>query len=282
MIADAHTHIFPPKIVKDRDRFYKNEPAFRLLYENPKSRLISSEGLIEAMDKAKVDISVTFCFPWQSAELCRMCNDYVIEQGIKNPERIVPFAVLPCCSVDAALEEMERCAKAKIAGFGELSFYCSDAACDISNWQEEVIKTAARLGLPTMWHVTEDVGHDYPGKGGMNPKSAAGLIKNCQDNDVILAHWGGGLPFFELMPEIRDSCNRVYYDTAASPFLYDAKIYEAVVSVIGHERVLFGSDYPLIGPSRYIGQIRSTSLDEEQADAILGKNLLRLLGKVEP
>ena len=281
MIADAHTHIFPPEIVADRSRFFEGEPAFRLLYENPRSKLVTSQELIETMDKANVGLSVTFGFPWQSDQLCRMCNDYVIEQSIKYSERIVPFATLPCCSVNVALAEMERCVQAKIAGFGELSFYCSDHACDISSWQDEVMKTAAQTGLPTMWHVTEDVGHDYPGKGGMDPKGAARLIKQCQDNVVILAHWGGGLPFFELMPEIKNMCNLVYYDTAASPFLYDAKIYEAVVSIIDHERVLFGSDYPLIGPARYIEQIRSSSLDADKIDAILGNNLLRLLGKLE-
>ncbi len=280
MIADSHTHIFPPEIVKERERFFDKEPAFRLLYENPKSRLIDSGKLLLSMEKEKVELSVIFGFPWQSAGLCRKGNDYVINQAILNPGKFAPFITLPCCAIDEALKEIERCSTRKIAGIGELSFYCCDDHEVKMTWYREVAKAAKHHGLPMLWHVTEDVGHNYPGKGGMNPKEAVELITQLQDQIIILAHWGGGLPFFELMPEISKCFTSVYYDTAASPFLYDKKIFEATVSLIGHKRILFGSDYPLVEPKRYIDQVRQTNLSKRQKEAILGNNLVALLEKV--
>ena len=50
---------------------------------------------------------------------------------------------------------------------------------------------------------------------------------------LICAHWGGGLPFYELMPEVADALRNVYYDTAASLFLYRPAIFSAAVAAVG-------------------------------------------------
>lgn len=50
MILDAHTHIFPPEICKARERFLDGEPNFRLLYEDPRSKLVGAEDLVAALD----------------------------------------------------------------------------------------------------------------------------------------------------------------------------------------------------------------------------------------
>jgi uncharacterized protein len=169
MIVDGHTHIFPAEVIANRERYFEKEPAFELLYKNPKSRLISGDQLVESMDRAGIDMSVTFGFPWTSMELSRRGNDAVIEAAQKHPDRIAPFATLPCCSIDPALAELERCAD-HVDGFGELSFYCAIDGCDSVDWQVAIDHAAAALDLPTLWHVTEDVGHEYPGKGGMSAK----------------------------------------------------------------------------------------------------------------
>ena len=279
MIADFHTHIFLPEIVSDRSPFLEHEPAFKLLYQNPKARLVTADQLIASMDESGVEVSVTFGFPWQSPDLCRRGNDYVLEQSARAPNRLIPLATLPCSSIDDALAELHRCAQAGVAGFGELSFYCCDDPQAVDDWQSHVGLEVASLRLPSLWHVTEDVGHDYPGKGGMQPKQALALVERLCGATVVLAHWGGGLPFYELMPELAKACGDVYYDTAASPYLYDKKIFEVALSIIGPERILFGSDYPLIKQSRYLDQIDSLGLPSESAAMIKGNNLLRIFGR---
>ena len=48
--------------------------------------------------------------------------------------------------------------------------------------------------------------------------------------------------------------------------------------LVGADKILFGSDYPLIPQSRYIQEINSTDLPEEEKDLILSGNARRLLG----
>ncbi len=70
--------------------------------------------------------------------------------------------------------------------------------------------------------------------------------------DVVLiaAHWGGGLPFYTLMPEVEAALKNTYFDTAASRLLYSPAVYRAVVDRVGARKVLFGSDFPLVSHRR--------------------------------
>ena len=93
-------------------------------------------------------------------------------------------------------------------------------------------------------HVSEPAGHQYPGKGHTTPDRAYRFIENFPGNVIVCAHWGGGLPFYGLMPEVGKAFQNVYFDTAASPFLYRPEIFSAVVGLVGSEQILFGTDYP--------------------------------------
>ena len=94
----------------------------------------------------------------------------------------------------------------------------------------------------------------------------------------MCAHWGGGLPFYALMPEVSASLENVYFDTAASPLLYEARIFEAATALVGAERILLGSDYALLRPRRLLKQVMESRLTEGERGAILGGNAARLLG----
>jgi hypothetical protein len=80
------------------------------------------------------------------------------------------------------------------------------------------------------------------------------------------------------MPEVRKALENVYFDTAISPFLYRPEIYLEVSRLIGADRILFGSDYPVIPQSRLLKEIDSAGLPEEEKDMILSGNAYRLLG----
>jgi predicted TIM-barrel fold metal-dependent hydrolase len=94
----------------------------------------------------------------------------------------------------------------------------------------------------------------------------------------VLAHWGGGLPFYELMPEVAKAMANVYYDTAASPLLYSKKIYATVSEIVGARKVLFGTDFPLLAPRRYFEELEGSGLSKEDQTNILGVNFSRLVG----
>ncbi|HEC32225.1 MAG TPA: amidohydrolase, partial [Deltaproteobacteria bacterium] len=79
MIIDFHTHIFPPEIRNQREKFFKSEPAFELLYGNPRSRMVGAGKVVDKLKKCGVDKAVVFGFPWESASVARMHNAYVLE-----------------------------------------------------------------------------------------------------------------------------------------------------------------------------------------------------------
>ena len=94
---------------------------------------------------------------------------------------------------------------------------------------------------------------------------------------LICAHWGGGLLFYELMPEARQVLHNTYYDTAASLYLYDKRIF-ALAAQICPEKILFATDYPLIRQERFLQHVREAALPATVLSEIMGGNAARLLG----
>jgi hypothetical protein len=55
MVVDAHVHVFPDDVGRDRAGWLVRDGWFRALYQNPKARLATVEDLIASMDAASVD-----------------------------------------------------------------------------------------------------------------------------------------------------------------------------------------------------------------------------------
>jgi len=278
VIVDFHTHLFSPQVKKNRDEYIKADPCFALLYSDPKAELVTAEELIASMDEAGVDVSVILNIGWTRHEMCVESNDYILEVVARYPKRLVGFCAVKLESPQAA-REIERCAKSGIKGVGELR--PDVQLLDPGNKQimEPVIKVMREHNLILLTHASEPVGHHYPGKGTITPDILYSFITSFPDLPLVCAHWGGGFPFYALMPEVKEAMDNVFFDTAASPFLYSHKIYSQVIQLIGADKILFGSDYPLLGQSRIIEEIKSLELEEEVKAKILGGNAQRLLNK---
>ena len=278
MIIDFHTHVFPPEIKKHRNKYIERDPCFAILYSDPKARIATADELIASMDEAGVDISVILNIGWTTHELCVETNDYIIDAVSRYPQRLVGFGAVQPQSPKAAAAEIERCASAGIKGVGEMrpDIQLFDL-CDevIMQPLAEVLK-AHKLIL--LLHASEPIGHEYPGKGGITPDILYPFITSFPDLTVVCAHWGGGLPFYALMPEVKKAMGNVYFDSAASPFLYTPQVYSQVIQLVGADRVLFGSDYPLLSPKRLLKEIEALGLAEESQSQLLAGNALRLLG----
>ena len=65
MILDIHTHLFPEEVCRNRSFFCRRDEGFRLIYENPKARLVGWQELLKVMDRDHVDQSVICGFPWK-------------------------------------------------------------------------------------------------------------------------------------------------------------------------------------------------------------------------
>jgi len=104
----------------------------------------------------------------------------------------------------------------------------------------------ARHAIPMLLHVNEPVGTAYPGKVDIPLVDCYEVAARFPELRLILAHWGGGLFFYEMMPNVARTLANVYYDTAAGSLLYPdtAKIVQVALTV-APQKIMFGSDFPL-------------------------------------
>jgi len=277
MIIDFHTHVFPPRIKKNRDKYIDSDPCFALLYSKKEAKLATAEELIASMDKAEIDISVIVNIGWTTHELCVETNDYILESMARYPKRLVGFCAVQPNSYEAALTEVERCAQAGARGVGEIRPDMQLFDLGDETLMQPLIEILKKYRLILLTHASEPVGHEYPGKGSITPEILYPFIVNSPGITIVCAHWGGGLPFYVLMPEVKRAMSNVFFDTAASPFLYSPQVYKQVAQLVGADKILFGSDYPLLEQSRLINEIRSLDLPEETEALILSGNAQRLL-----
>ena len=277
MIIDFHAHLFPESICSGRDCCCESEPAFELLYRSPKSRLVSAPELLAAMDADGVDQSVVFGFPWQNPELFKLHNDYIMEVVQRHPGRLIGFGCFDPCSGEAP-QEAERCLAGGLAGIGELAFYRSGIDDHALDRLAPIMEICRDRGRPVLIHTNEPVGHAYPGKTPNTLAQIYRMVKRFPANTIVLAHWGGGLFFFNLLrKEVKEQLRNVYFDTAASPFLYDPAVYRVAIDLVGPDKILFGSDFPLLPPSRYFREMEDGGLSSRDRALICGLNAARLL-----
>jgi len=196
---------------------------------------------------------------------------------------MIPFISLPLRSFRLVKKELERCLSLGMRGVGELAFYRRGISPQEARRLSSLLAPLSGRGIPLLLHANEPVGHDYPGKSPEGLRSIYQLLLSLPDLTIILAHWGGGFFFYELMPEVARAARNVFYDTAASPFLYHPRIYGIATCIIGPERILFGSDYPLISPARYFEELKRSRLPVYVQAKIKGLNAKKLLrGEARP
>jgi len=78
------------------------------------------------------------------------------------------------------------------------------------------------------------------------------------------------------MPEVARLMRNVYYDTAASPYLYRDDIFE-LAARWAPGKVLFATDFPLLGPERLISRMEATRMPTATRLRMLGGNAWRVL-----
>jgi predicted TIM-barrel fold metal-dependent hydrolase len=279
MIIDCHTHIFPDEMRKDREAFCKRDEGFSSIYKNSKTEMVGVEDLIASMDESGVDRSVICGFPWSRPELCSFHNQYLMESASRYPHRLIVFISLLFSNPDWSGSELDRGIKGGAKGVGEIAFYRHEMTSQDIDSMKPILTHMEKQGIPILIHTNETLGHSYPGKGMTPLERFYELILSFPNLSILLAHWGGGLPFYELMPEVAKAMTHVYYDTAASPFIYSKKIYAIASEIVGAEKILFGTDFPLIRPQRYFRELEGSGLSGEDREKILGLNFSRILEK---
>ena len=291
MIVDAHTHRYPEEVLEDPQSFaqlHKEWHWLELVSSDNKKSLqgwSTREKMIADMDKSEVGRAVLLGWYWENLETCELQNQWCSQWIARDPDRFIGFFSLHP-ELQNPIESLKRSMDLGFLGIGECHPWLQGASIQNENWMK-CMEFAAAEGWPVTFHVTEPVGHDYPGRVQTPFEEFLWLARQLPELKIILAHAGGLFPFYELNPKIRPVLKNVHYDLAACPLLYDPEIYRKLIDVVGVEKILWGTDYPLrIFPARQKEPdfitfknfvLKEAELSESERDAIFGNNLLALL-----
>jgi len=278
MLIDAHVHVFPPEVREDPAGFGAREPHFGLLYGDGKARMAGGDEMVDALDASSLDRAVVYGFPWLDPDLARRHNEHLLEVAARHPDRLIAGAcVHPLAR--GAVRVAEEALDAGAAVLGEVALYDRDLDDEVLPALEDLVSVCRIRGRPFCLHTNEPVGHSYPGKAPLTLQGLFHFLERAEGHPVILAHWGGGLPLYGLLRRrMKRLLAQVYVDTAASPYLYRPAIYRHVCDILGADRVLAGTDYPLLPWSRYRTEMERAGLSDEERWRICGQNAARLLG----
>lgn len=273
---DCHVHAFAPGQIRDRARLASSDPTFQEMYGAARARMASPEEALAGLREDGFGGGLLAGFAFAAQEDCAEQNRELLAAGRDSTGSTRALATLNLARPGwDALADQGLGAGA--AGFGELRPHSQGwdplgpAACRLYSMAEEA---SAIL----LWHVSEPVGHRYPGKtGGITPAELSEVALRFPALRQIAGHLGAGTAFFLLMPELREPLRNLWFDTAATSLLYDDSAVERVLDLAGPGRVLFGSDYPLISPRRHLERVLG-AVAPEHAGAIEGGNLRAMLG----
>lgn len=228
----------------------------------------TSRDLLNAMRDSGVDRAVLIAHP------PRISNEWVLEQVEENPELIAAVNIPPGTDKpETLLKEMtERGAKI-------LKLHpAADGEGPDSPRYRALLKAACELALPVIIH-TGKMGSKLlfkdPEMG--EPGQFANWFKAYPDTPFILAHmnYHDPLSAFDLCEQYAN----LFVDTSWQP----AEIIGEAVRRLGPERILFASDWPLLGNNIAVSMdrihdcIQAGMITQGEADLILGGNAVRIL-----
>jgi len=289
-VIDAHVHLYPPEAGREPIAWAgaKGESHWAKLCTRRRKNgswvqgFPSVDELLREMDASGVSKAVLLGWYWEKHATCVEQNAFYADCVRMHPDRLAAFATVHVGAGEAALDEVRKAKDAGLIGLGELSPHSQGVSLH-DPWWLKLMALAGELKLPVNLHVTDPNSALYPGRVETPLADFIGLAREFPFTKFILAHWGGGLAFDS---ECRALLN-VYYDTAASPLLYPPDIWSRGIAGVGQERILFGSDYPLVlyprtepthGFAGILDEVAAAGLTEGQKSSLLNENVKRLLG----
>ena len=208
-------------------------------------------------------------------------NDVVAEFAAKNSDIMFAFASVNPVRGKEAVEEARRLIKSgTIRGFKLhpplQEFFPNDK---IAYPFYEVV---AEAGLPVIFHTGHSgIGTGMPGGGGVrlkygNPMNIDDVAVDFPRMPIIMAH-----PSFPWQDEAISVClhkPQVYIDLSGwSPKYFPPNLIQYANTLLKN-KVLFGSDYPLITPDRWLADFSKIAIKDEVRPLILRENALKLFG----
>jgi aminocarboxymuconate-semialdehyde decarboxylase len=273
-------------------------------------RFVVVSERIQEMDKRAVDVhALSLTTPmvyWASAGLAttlsQAFNDAASAAHRKHPDRLVGLAMLPMQSPADAMKELERAAK--LPGMRGLYLATNVNGMELDEKQFwDVYAKCEELGWTIFLHPVDTIGQDRTKKYYLknlcgNPYDTGvavahlifgGVMDRFPKLEFNLPHAGGTFPWLigrwdhgtSVRPELKhmkkkpsEYLRRFTYDTIG----HDDRINDALVRLVGADRVTLGSDYCFdMGLDDPLATVGRLNINEEEKNLIRGKNALKLL-----
>jgi hypothetical protein len=226
--------------------------------------------------------AVIFCVDTESVTgAAPVPNEEVAEVAAANPDVLIPFASIdPARGRKGVLEARRLIEQYGVRGFkfhpNLQAFFPNDRAA------YPLYEEIAAAGLPALFHTGHSgIGSGLPGGGGIrlkysNPMLVDDVAADFPDMPIVLAH--PSFPWQDEALSVALHKQQVYIDLSGwSPKYFPPQLVQYANTLL-KDRVLFGSDYPMITPDRWLADFEKLEIKPEVRPLILKENAARLLG----
>lgn len=211
-------------------------------------------------------------------------NEEIIEAAHANSDVLIPFGTVDPHQGKAAASEVHRLVGEQgVSGFkfhpNVQAFYPNDRSVYV------VYEAIAEHGLPALFHTGQTgIGAGNPGGGGIrlkysNPMDVDDVAADFPDMPIILAH--PSFPWQDEALAVATHKPQVHIDLSGwSPKYFPPQLVRYANTLL-QDKVLFGSDFPMITPDRWLADFDKLEIKPEVRPKILKDNAARLLGLVK-
>ena len=207
-------------------------------------------------------------------------NEEIAEVAAANADVLIPFASVDPHRPNAVAEARRLIADYGVKGFkfhpNIQAFYPNDREV------YPLYEAIAEAGLPALFHTGHSgVGSGLPGGGGVrlkysNPMHVDDVAVDFPEMPIVLAH--PSFPWQDEAISVALHKRQVYIDLSGwSPKYFPEQLVRYANTLLS-DRVLFGSDYPMITPDRWLADFEQAGFRDEVKPLVLKRNAARLLG----
>jgi predicted TIM-barrel fold metal-dependent hydrolase len=207
-------------------------------------------------------------------------NEELVAEAARYDDVMIPFASVDPHDGPSAVSRLRELAAAGAQGLKLHPSLQAFAPNDPIHYP--LYSTAAELGLPIIFHTGQTgIGAGLPGGRGIklsfsDPMLLDDVAADHPDLTIVMAH--PSVPWQDAAISIATHKANVYIDLSGwSPRYFPPQLVRAVNGLLRH-KVLFGSDYPVITPDRWLADFDALEIKPEVLPLVLKDNAARVLG----
>jgi predicted TIM-barrel fold metal-dependent hydrolase len=275
---DVHTHVevsadghdpIPPKLREASQKYFRDGGGTPTIDD------------VGAYYREREMAAVVFTVDWESQSgRPPVPNEEVLEGAARYPDVLIPFVSVDPARPDAVERARRLIDEHDVRGFkfhpNLQGFFPNDRAA------YPLYAVIAEAGLPALFHTGHSgIGSGLPGGGGVrlkysNPIYVDDVAADFPELPIVLAH--PSFPWQDEALSIAMHKPEVYIDLSGWSPKYFPPLLVRYANSLLKTQVLFGSDFPMITPERWLRDFERLEIDDEVKPLILKENAAKLLG----